>query len=205
MSGSINHADPIVFIIDDDASFRRSIGRLIQSMGFQVKTFGTAAEFLSTGRTDVPSCMVLDVRLPGLSGLDLQQELGEAGIEIPIIFITGHGDIPMSVRAMKAGAVEFLTKPFREQDLLDAIRQAVKRDHVSIAQRMKRTRVRALYDSLTPREREVMTKVVLGLLNKQIASELGMTEKTVKFHRGHIMRKMRAQSVVDLVRMDDQL
>jgi FixJ family two-component response regulator len=205
MSGSINHADPIVFIIDDDASFRRSTGRLIQSMGFQVKTFGTAAEFLSTGRTDVPSCMVLDVRLPGLSGLDLQQELGEAGIEIPIIFITGHGDIPMSVRAMKAGAVEFLTKPFREQDLLDAIRQAVKRDHVSIAQRMKRTRVRALYDSLTPREREVMTKVVLGLLNKQIASELGMTEKTVKFHRGHIMRKMRAQSVVDLVRMDDQL
>jgi FixJ family two-component response regulator len=205
MSGSINHADPIVFIIDDDASFRRSIGRLIQSMGFQVKTFGTAAEFLSTGRTDVPSCMVLDVRLPGLSGLDLQQELGEAGIEIPIIFITGHGDIPMSVRAMKAGAVEFFTKPFREQDLLDAIRQAVKRDQVSIAQRMKRTRVRALYDSLTPREREVMTKVVLGLLNKQIASELGMTEKTVKFHRGHIMRNMRAQSVVDLVRMDDQV
>ena len=205
MSGSINHADPIVFIIDDDASFRRSIGRLIQSMGFQVKTFGTAAEFLSTGRTDVPSCMVLDVRLPGLSGLDLQQELGEAGIEIPIIFITGHGDIPMSVRAMKAGAVEFFTKPFREQDLLDAIRQAVKRDQVSIAQRMKRTRVRALYDSLTPREREVMTKVVIGLLNKQIASELGMTEKTVKFHRGHIMRKMRAQSVVDLVRMDDQV
>ena len=205
MSGSINHADPIVFIIDDDASFRRSIGRLIQSMGFQVKTFGTAAEFLSTGRTDVPSCMVLDVRLPGLSGLDLQQELGEAGIEIPIIFITGHGDIPMSVRAMKAGAVEFFTKSFREQDLLDAIRQAVKRDQVSIAQRMKRTRARALYDSLTPREREVMTKVVLGLLNKQIASELGMTEKTVKFHRGHVMRKMRAQSVVDLVRMDDQL
>jgi FixJ family two-component response regulator len=205
MSGSMNHADPIVFIIDDDASFRRSTGRLIQSMGFQVKTFGGAAEFLSTGRTDVPSCMVLDVRLPGLSGLDLQQELGEAGIEIPIIFITGHGDIPMSVRAMKAGAVEFLTKPFREQDLLDAIRQAVKRDHVSIAQRMKRTRVRALYDSLTPREREVMTKVVLGLLNKQIASELGMTEKTVKFHRGHVMRKMRAQSVADLVRMDDQL
>ena len=201
----MNHADPIVFVIDDDASFRQSTGRLIQSMGFQVKTFGTAAEFLSTGRTDVPSCMVLDVRLPGLSGLDLQQELGEAGIEIPIIFITGHGDIPMSVRAMKAGAVEFLTKPFREQDLLDAIRQAIKRDHVSIAQRMKRTRVRALYDSLTPREREVMTKVVLGLLNKQIASELGMTEKTVKFHRGHIMRKMRAQSVVDLVRMDDQL
>ena len=201
----MNHADPIVFIIDDDASFRRSTGRLIQSMGFQVKTFGTAAEFLSTGRTDVPSCMVLDVRLPGLSGLDLQQELGEAGIEIPIIFITGHGDIPMSVRAMKAGAVEFLTKPFREQDLLDAIRQAVKRDHVSIAQRMKRTRVRALYDSLTPREREVMTKVVLGLLNKQIASELGMTEKTVKFHRGHIMRKMRAQSVADPVRMADQL
>ena len=201
----MNHADPIVFVIDDDASFRQSTGRLIQSMGFQVKTFGTAAEFLSKGRTDVPSCMVLDVRLPGLSGLDLQQELGEAGIEIPIIFITGHGDIPMSVRAMKAGAVEFLTKPFREQDLLDAIRQAIKRDRASIAQRMKRTRVRALYDSLTPREREVMTKVVLGLLNKQIASELGMTEKTVKFHRGHVMRKMRAQSVVDLVRMDDQL
>ena len=153
----------------------------------------------------MPSCMVLDVRLPGLSGLDLQQELAEAGIEIPIIFITGHGDIPMSVRAMKAGAVEFLTKPFREQDLLDAMRQAIKRDRASIAQRIKRTRVRALYDSLTPREREVMTKVVLGLLNKQIASELGMTEKTVKFHRGHVMRKMRAQSVADLVRMDDQL
>ena len=201
----MNHADPIVFVIDDDASFRQSTGRLIQSIGFQVKTFGAAAEFLSTGRTDVPSCMVLDVRLPGLSGLDLQQELGEAGVEIPIIFITGHGDIPMSVRAMKAGAVEFLTKPFREQDLLDAIRQAIKRDRVMIAQRMKRTRVRALYDSLTPREREVMRKVVLGLLNKQIASELGMTEKTVKFHRGHIMRKMRAQSVADLVRMDDQL
>ena len=201
----MNHADPIVFVIDDDASFRQSTGRLIQSMGFQVKTFGPAAEFLSTGRTDVPSCMVLDVRLPGLSGLDLQQELGEAGIEIPIIFITGHGDIPMSVRAMKAGAVEFLTKPFREQDLLDAIRQAIKRDRASIARRIKRTRVRALYDSLTPREREVMTKVVLGLLNKQIASELGMTEKTVKFHRGHVMRKMRAQSVADLVRMDDQL
>ena len=201
----MNHADPIVFVIDDDASFRQSTGRLIQSIGFQVKTFGAAAEFLSTGRTDVPSCLVLDVRLPGLSGLDLQQELGEAGIEIPIIFITGHGDIPMSVRAMKAGAVEFLTKPFREQDLLDAIRQAIKRDRVSIAQRLKRTRVRALYDSLTPREREVMRKVVLGLLNKQIASELGMTEKTVKFHRGHIMRKMRAQSVADLVRMDDQL
>jgi FixJ family two-component response regulator len=201
----MNHADPLVFVIDDDASFRQATGRLIQSMGFQVKTFGTAVEFLSTGRTDVPSCMVLDVRLPGLSGLDLQQELAEAGIEIPIIFITGHGDIPMSVRAMKAGAVEFLTKPFREQDLLDAIRQAIKRDRASIAQRIKRTRVRALYDSLTPREREVMTKVVLGLLNKQIASELGMTEKTVKFHRGHIMRKMRAQSVVDLIRMDDQI
>ncbi len=201
----MNHADPIVFVIDDDASFRQSTGRLIQSIGFQVKTFGAAAEFLSTGRTDVPSCLVLDVRLPGLSGLDLQQELGEAGIEIPIIFITGHGDIPMSVRAMKAGAVEFLTKPFREQDLLDAVRQAIKRDRVSIAQRIKRTRVRSLYDSLTPREREVMKKVVLGLLNKQIASELGMTEKTVKFHRGHIMRKMRAQSVADLVRMNDQL
>ena len=133
----MNHADPIVFVIDDDASFRQSTGRLIQSIGFQVKTFGAAAEFLSTGRTDVPSCLVLDVRLPGLSGLDLQQELGEAGIEIPIIFITGHGDIPMSVRAMKAGAVEFLTKPFREQDLLDAVRQAIKRDRVSIAQRMQ--------------------------------------------------------------------
>ena len=201
----MNHADPIVFVIDDDASFRQATGRLIQSMGFQVKTFGAASEFLSTGRTDVSSCMVLDVRLPGLSGLDLQQELAEAGLEIPIIFITGHGDIPMSVRAMKAGAVEFLTKPFREQELLDAIRQAINRDRASLARRSKRTRVRTLYDSLTPREREVMTKVVLGLLNKQIASELGMTEKTVKFHRGHVMRKMRAQSVADLIRMDDQL
>jgi len=160
----MNHTDPIVFVIDDDASFCRSTKRLIQSMGFQVKTFGAAAEFLSTGRTDVPSCMVLDVRLPGLSGLDLQQELGKAGVEIPIIFITGHGDIPMSVQAMKAGAVEFLTKPFREQDLLDAVRQATKRDRATIAQRLKGTNLRALYDSLTPREREVMAKVVLGLL-----------------------------------------
>jgi FixJ family two-component response regulator len=201
----MNQSNPIVFLIDDDASFRGSAERLIQSMGFQVKSCGAAAEFLSSGRTDVPSCMVLDVRLPGLSGLDLQQELGEARIEIPIIFITGHGDIPMSVRAMKAGAVEFLTKPFREQDLLDAIRHAIKRDRVMIAQRVKRANLRALYDSLTPREREVMAKVVLGLLNKQIAGELGMTEKTVKFHRGHIMRKMHAQSVADLVRMADQL
>ena len=154
----MKHADPIVFVIDDDASFRRSTERLIQSMGFQVKTFPAAAEFLSTGRTDVPSCMVLDVRLPGLSGLDLQQELGKAGVEIPIIFITGHGDIAMSVQAMKAGALEFLTKPFREQDLLDAIQEAIKRDRATTARRMKRTKLRALYDSLTPREREVMAK-----------------------------------------------
>jgi FixJ family two-component response regulator len=201
----LNHASPIVFVIDDDVSFRRSTERLIQSMGFQVKSFAAAAEFLSSGRTDVPSCMVLDVRLPGLGGLDLQRELSESGIEIPIIFITGHGDIPMSVQAMKAGAVEFLTKPFREQDLLDAIRQAIKRDGVMTAQRVKRADLRALYHSLTPREREVMAKVVLGLLNKQIAGVLGMTEKTVKFHRGHIMRKMKAQSLADLVRMADQL
>jgi FixJ family two-component response regulator len=149
--------------------------------------------------------MVLDVRLPGLSGLDLQQELGKAGVEIPIIFITGHGDIAMSVQAMKAGALEFLTKPFREQDLLDAIQEAIKRDRATTARRMKRTKLRALYDSLTPREREVMAKVVVGLLNKQTAFELGTTEKTVKFHRGHIMRKMRAQSVADLIRIADQL
>ena len=201
----MNRADSVVFVIDDDASFSGSTERLIQSMGFQVKTFGTAEEFLSARRTDVPSCMLLDLRLPGLSGLDLQDELRERGIEMPIVFVTGHGDISMSVRAMKAGAMEFLTKPFREQELLDTIRQAIKREYVSIAQRMKRTSLPALHDSPTPREREVMAKVVLGLLNKQIAAELGMTEKTVKFHRGHMMRKMRAQSVADLVRMADQL
>ena len=201
----MTETEPTVFVIDDDPSFRRSTERLIRSSKFQVETFATATEFLSSERSNAPGCLVLDVRMPGLSGLDLQRELTRAGVRIPIIFMTGHGDIPMSVRAIKAGAVDFLTKPFRAQDLLDAIRDAIERDHTAREDQARIADLRGRRETLTPREREVMTHVVSGLLNKQIAAELGTVEKTIKFHRAHLMRKMRADSVAELVRMAAQL
>jgi FixJ family two-component response regulator len=197
--------EPVVFVVDDDRSIRDALRSLIASVGLRVQTFPTAQEFLSSQRSDAPGCLVLDVRLPGLSGLDLQRELAKAGIAIPIIFITGHGDIPMSVQAMKAGAVEFLTKPFRDQQLLDAIQQAIERDRVERVQRIESAELRRRYELLTPREREVMAHVVAGLLNKQIAGELGTSEITVKVHRAQAMQKMRAESLADLVRIAGRL
>jgi len=196
---------PIVFVVDDDPSVREALSSLIRSIDLNVETFSSAREFLQHKRPDVPACLVLDVRLPGLSGLDLQRELVTAKNSIPIIFITGHGDVPMSVRAMKAGAVEFLTKPFRDQELLDAIHQAIERDRELLKQRSEAAMLNARYQALTPREREVMGLVVRGLLNKQIAGELGTSEITVKIQRGQAMKKMQAQSVPDLVRISEKL
>jgi len=198
-------AETIVFVIDDDPSFRRSTKMLIESAGLSVQAFSSAEEFLHGRRPDIPGCLVLDVRLPNLSGLDLQRELAEASLEIPIIFITGHGDIPMTVQAMKAGATEFLTKPFREQDLLDAIQRAIHFDRAARLQRARLADLRRRYHALTAREREVMAHVVTGMLNKQVADELGTTEKTIKVHRGHIMRKMGVKSFADLVRAAEKL
>jgi FixJ family two-component response regulator len=195
----------LVFVVDDDASLREALKSLIRSVGLQVELFGSAQEFLQRKRPDVPSCLVLDIRLPGTSGLDFQRRLAEAGISIPIIFITGHGDIPMSVRAMKAGAVEFLTKPFRDQDLLDAIHTGLERDRARRQRDSEVAAVRERFEWLTPREREVLPLVVSGLPNKQIAAKIGTSETTVKVHRSQLMRKMGANSLPELVRMAERL
>jgi FixJ family two-component response regulator len=197
--------DPIVFVVEDDPSMREALTDLITSVGLLVEPFKSAREFLEHRRLDAPACLVLDVRLPGLSGLDLQRELVRTEAPIPIIFITGHGDIPMSVRAIKEGAVEFLAKPFRDQDLLDAIQHALEIDRAARLERSMMAELRRRYESLTKREREVMKLVVSGLLNKQIAGELGSSEVTVKMHRGQVMRKMKAQSLVQLVRMAEKI
>jgi FixJ family two-component response regulator len=196
---------PVVFVIDDDASVRAALSSLARSVGLRVEVFASGCEFLATKRTGGPSCLILDVRLPGMSGLHFQAELAKANAFIPIIFITGHGDIPMSVKAMKAGAVEFLTKPFRDQDLLDAIKVALERARSWIESEKAVSELRANFESLSPREKEVMARVTGGLLNKQIAAELGVSEVTVKVHRGNVMQKMGAKSLADLVRMADTL
>jgi FixJ family two-component response regulator len=201
----MTEAGSVVFVVDGDPSVRRAIKRLVKSVGLQVELFGSAYEFLRSQRPNAPSCLALDIRLPGTSGLDLQRELLEANIHIPVIFITAHGDIPMTVRAMKAGAVEFLTKPFRDQDLLDAIHLALDRDHTRRVQEAEVTKLRDRYELLTPREREVLPLVVSGLPSKQIADAIAATEATVKVHRSQLMRKMGAKSVADLVRMAEKM
>ena len=198
-------AQPIVLVIDDDAPLREALSSLFRSVGLQVRTFGSAQEFLQSGAPEGPSCLVLDVRLPGLSGLDFQAELAKANIHIPIVFMTGHGDIPMTVRAMKAGAVEFLPKPFRDQDMLDAVQIGLEQDRNRRKSAGDISKLKAAFDALTPREQEIMGYVTAGLMNKQIAGELKVSEITVKVHRGNVMRKMNAKSLAELVRMADAL
>ena len=205
MTPDSGESPPVVFVIDDDASVRAALSSLVRSVGLRVEVFASASEFLATKRTDGPSCLILDVRLPGVSGLHFQAELAKANIVIPIIFITGHGDIPMSVKAIKSGAIEFLTKPVREQALLDAVQAGIARDRVRREQHKLVAELRERFNSLTSREREVMPLIVTGRLNKRIAGQLELSEMTVKVHRGQIMRKMRAKSLVDLVRMADKL
>jgi FixJ family two-component response regulator len=201
----MTEGDAIVYVVEDDASLRASLQDLLESVGLRVAACASAQEFLRRPRPEVPSCLVLDVRLPGLSGLELQRWLATGNLAPPIIFITGHGDIPMSVQAMKAGAVDFLPKPFRDQDLLDAVHQALARDRHARAQRADMAALRRRFDTLTPRQRDVMARMVAGLLNKQIAGELGTSEATVKTHRKQVMAKMRAESLADLIRIADQL
>jgi FixJ family two-component response regulator len=201
----MNESDPIVYVVDDDASVREAVKRLIASVGLRVETFGSTGEFLTAKRQEAPACLVLDVRLPDVSGLELQRDLAAANVQIPIIFITGHADVPMSVRAMKAGAVEFLTKPFRGQELLDAIQEAIAKDRVAWNERVQMADLRARFDSLTPREKEVLKLVASGLLNKQIGAELGASELTIKTHRARVMQKMGADSFADLVKMAERI
>ena len=196
---------PIVYVVDDDVSVREALTNLLESVGLKVETFSSADKFLASRRASAPSCLILDVRLPGLSGLDLRRQLTQTNREIPIVFITGHGDIPMSVRAIKAGAVEFLTKPFRDQDLLDAVRQAVERDRETRSRKSETAGLRERYASLTPREQQVLRFVVRGFINKQIAGEIGISEPTVKLHRGRLMEKMQAGSLAELVGMAQKL
>lgn len=201
----MTNPDPIVFVVDDDAAVRAAIKDLLESVGMRVESFVSGAQFLERTPVDAPSCLILDVRLPGMSGLEFQRHLNASAFEIPIIFITGHGDIPITVQAMKAGAVDFLTKPFRDQELIDAIHKAIDRDRRRREQNAEIASLRQRYAELTPREKEVMALVTQGLLNKQIAAELGTSETTVKIHRGQVMRKMGADSLADLVRMADRI